>query len=353
MTDPRDIAAGLSRVLGATHRMVDLTLDIPTARLILFSDQHRGTRDQADDFRRCEPAYNAALAWYYDAGFTLCAMGDVEELWENRPARVAAAYRNTLGLEARFHAEGRYFRLWGNHDDDWMDPGRTARHLHPWFPGLEVCEGIRVEFRDQGVLQGTALIVHGHQGTAMSDRHRGVARWVVRNVWRHVQRVTGWRTTTPARDLELRQAHDMAMAEWANRMNDGIRRFILFTGHTHRPVFMARRHLEQVALELSAAEMRLAGAPGDPDALRRRRELRAEYEWVRAKDSPDHDAPGPAPPIRPCYFNTGCCVFSDGDITGIEIADGEVRLVRWPDDAGYPLPKVLARERLTTILEAL
>jgi hypothetical protein len=32
----------------------------------------------------------------------------------------------------------------------------------------------------------------------------------------------------------------------------------------------------------------------------------------------------------PCYFNTGCCSFGDGDITGLEISDGEIRLVRWP-----------------------
>ena len=32
----------------------------------------------------------------------------------------------------------------------------------------------------------------------------------------------------------------------------------------------------------------------------------------------------------PCYFNTGCCSFPDGDITGLEIADGMIRLVRWP-----------------------
>jgi hypothetical protein len=40
----------------------------------------------------------------------------------------------------------------------------------------------------------------------------------------------------------------------------------------------------------------------------------------------------PVPLATPCYFNTGCCSFGDGDITGIEIADGEIRLVRWPAD---------------------
>ncbi|MBL7747421.1 MAG: metallophosphoesterase, partial [Chitinophagaceae bacterium] len=33
--------------------------------------------------------------------------------------------------------------------------------------------------------------------------------------------------------------------------------------------------------------------------------------------------------MKPGYFNTGCCCFSDGDITGIEISGGCIRLVKW------------------------
>jgi hypothetical protein len=32
---------------------------------------------------------------------------------------------------------------------------------------------------------------------------------------------------------------------------------------------------------------------------------------------------------RPSYFNTGCCCFADGDITGMEIEGGHLRLVKW------------------------
>ena len=35
--------------------------------------------------------------------------------------------------------------------------------------------------------------------------------------------------------------------------------------------------------------------------------------------------------IKPVYFNSGCCCFSDGDITGIEIADGSIRLIKWKE----------------------
>src|SRR3712207_798581 len=33
------------------------------ARIVIFSDLHRGVRDGADDFERCEPAYCGALGW--------------------------------------------------------------------------------------------------------------------------------------------------------------------------------------------------------------------------------------------------------------------------------------------------
>ena len=33
--------------------------------------------------------------------------------------------------------------------------------------------------------------------------------------------------------------------------------------------------------------------------------------------------------MKPCYFNSGCCCFSDGDITGIEITDGSFYLIKW------------------------
>ncbi len=32
--------------------------------------------------------------------------------------------------------------------------------------------------------------------------------------------------------------------------------------------------------------------------------------------------------LKPSYFNTGCCCFTDGDITGIEIEEGEIRLIK-------------------------
>ena len=38
--------------------------------------------------------------------------------------------------------------------------------------------------------------------------------------------------------------------------------------------------------------------------------------------------------IRPTYFNTGCCCYSDGDITGIEISEKCIKLIKWKKQDG-------------------
>ncbi len=339
----RRIGEGLEKVFAS--RVTETRLvDLESVRLIIFSDQHKGQRDGADDFLGCERAYNAALAYYHASGHTLHALGDVEELWECRPKKVLGAYPRSLQLEALFHAEGRYERFWGNHDDQWRYAGSVAKLLDPIYGSpVTVREGLKLEVMREGRRLGTLFLIHGHQGTLDSDKWGKLSRFVVRYGWRNVQRLLHIRSTTPSQDLRLRAKHDRAMFRWAAK-KDGV---VLITGHTHRPVFEARTHTEVIEEQLLAAR-RAATAPGAPPTSHQRvAMLTAELEFVRASEyqgaSPDDSM------SKPCYFNSGCCSFSDGDVTGIEIAEGEIRLVRWPDDENRPIPKRLATARLETV----
>lgn len=55
-------------------------LDLSSDRYIIFSDLHKGARNRADDFRRTERAYNAALAYYFEMGYTLVVLGDARDV---------------------------------------------------------------------------------------------------------------------------------------------------------------------------------------------------------------------------------------------------------------------------------
>jgi predicted phosphodiesterase len=313
------------------EKSITLDTDLASARYVIFSDQHKGVRNGADDFLCCERAYNAALAYYFAAGHTLIELGDVEELWEERPAAVLDRYKHTLELTAKFHQAGRYLRVYGNHDDNWSFEDQVAGLLRPVYgDDLEVYESIRL--LDHKL--GTLWLTHGHQGTVNSDRFSRLSRIPTRFLWRPLQRLFKFSLNSPATDWVLREKHNIALYSWAASKPN----LVLVAGHTHRPVFRAKTLAAQIEEELKAV---------GPHEIQRIAELSAELEWVRAQDQKESGPEGAVVPLEsPSYFNTGCCCFVDGDITGVEIADGEIRLIRWPDDDDRPRPQLLRGARL-------
>ncbi|MCR6722450.1 MAG: hypothetical protein NVV59_19645 [Chitinophagaceae bacterium] len=54
--------------------------------------------------------------------------------------------------------------------------------------------------------------------------------------------------------------------------------------------------------------------------------------------------------MKPTYFNTGCCCLPDGDMTGIEIEAGMIRLVKWTSVPEGPQRMVLEERGLETLV---
>lgn len=335
----------LARALRAEGEQGPMAFDLSRERLILFSDLHRGARNGADDFARCEPVYAAALAHYAAKGHILALLGDAEELWEERPAAVMQAHRATLETEARFHREGRYLRIWGNHDDEWQYPAAVAEHLRPLFrdPPLQVHEGLRLRINDGQEELGHLFLVHGHQGDSLSSTFLALSRLFVRYVWRPLQRLTGISPNTPATDWFLRAKHNLAMYRWA----EGQSGLALIAGHTHLPVFEAQSFATHVLAErLAGLEQEMIQAPAPEQEAAK---ARLERELAQAQ----REALQVSPRRKPCHFDTGCCCYADGSIVGIEISEGEIRLIRWHPSEGDPTLETLASRSLKGILTAL
>lgn len=324
------------------------SVPVEQLRLVIFSDHHRGVRDGADDFERCEEAYNSAMGYYLEQGYTLVVLGDVEDLWECRPKPVLQSYARTTLLEAEFQRQGRYVRVSGNHDDLWENADAVRAHLVPLYGAkLTVREGLIVCVDLPEGMKGEIFLTHGHQGDPTSDRRSalyGVSKVFVRYGWRPLQRLTGWKLTTPARSFELRESHNLSMYEWACGMRgEGRPPLVLIAGHTHVPVFASTDHVGLLRIEVERLRAGLLLASTD-DARRAALEdlakKRALLEYVRCRNSSEATSLGLRLPV-PCYFNTGCCSYRDGDITGIELSDGQIRLVRWPEDDGRPARRIL------------
>jgi hypothetical protein len=168
-------------------------------RVVVTSDLHRCVPGRNDWPRRqgTVEVYEAMLDHYGEQGWRLVEAGDVEDFWMvgGSPwgarydiGRLAGAAAPTPALRARvrsrvyrahldrivanydgvydrihrrFHLDGRYHRLVGNHDDAYRHP-EVAEALRLHHPGLDLLDALVIG--DDGGPQ--AFVAHGHHSDA-------------------------------------------------------------------------------------------------------------------------------------------------------------------------------------------
>lgn len=314
-----------------------IPFDLNSASFIIFSDQHKGIRDFADDFRSAEFNYISALKYYYENGFTLIMLGDCEELWENTPSKVIESNRLNLLEEAKFLQKKRYFRVFGNHDLEWKYAVQQTLYLKPIFGAdLSICEAILLKT----ILNGKdyqLLLTHGHQGDQRSDGN-AFSKWVVAAIWTPLQRYFEIYMDTVSDDFELVDKHNILYYEWSAAQ----RGLVLITGHTHKPVFASLDHIDRLAKSLKKAE--------EESSIQLVADLKKEIER-RKKDYAGKKILKTM--ARPCYFNSGCCCFNDGDMTGIEIHNGMIRMIKWEKIGEESKRRILEEAELSYVFELL
>lgn len=305
--------------------------------IIIFSDLHKGTRDGADDFTICEPNYLAALDYYQQRKYYYINLGDSEELWENILPNVIKYNKTNFEKEAAFAARNAFVKLYGNHDLYWgNDP------LAPSF--LKSIYGKPVKAQAGVVLRAELpyghldfFCTHGHQGDAQSDGN-AFSKWFVSYIWGPLQALLEINTNSPSSNDSLKTLHNEYMYEWSAAQKD----LVLVTGHTHQPVFNSLTHLERLYLQLDQAKQEndLEKITKISAEIPRRKR---EYDFVNHQYHT----------MRPSYFNAGCCCFDDGTITGLEISEGYIRLVKWSTVQGLPTRIVAEEEHLVTLSKRL
>lgn len=308
-----------------------------THRFIIFSDQHKGRKNGADDFMRAEGNYLEALEYYNDQQFHLISLGDCEELWENTFLQVLKHNQASFDIEKKFVIREAFTKILGNHDLDWeIDPLAPAYLQKIYGAQMAVLQGIILETSiGQKVLR--IFCTHGHQGDLQSDGN-WFSKFFVTKIWAPLQAFLHINPNTPAYDQQLKTAHNLMMYEWAMEQKD----LILITGHTHQPVFESLTHFEQ--LQRQHRKALYEHNPEWAQALEDQMKWRSIEDTAIAEDYLN---------IKPVYFNSGCCCFADGDITGIEIADGVIRLVKWEETDLGSKRFVLQEKSLKALIDEL
>lgn len=312
-----------------------MPFDMNQDRFIIFSDQHKGGKDGSDDFILSEANYLAALDHYFQQGYVFISLGDSEELWENTLGKIKKHNEPSFAAERQFIPGNRFIKIFGNHDLFWdNDPFAGIQLKEIYQEKVKVYEGIILSLANSDKPLHI-LCTHGHQGDEQSDGN-WFSKFFVARVWAPLQAYLKINPNTPAYDRTKKSQHNSIMYEWSSNQKN----MLLITGHTHQPVFNSLTQLERLykAFQFAQRENDTAKILELQTTIRK---VERNFQSVAI----DYMT------MKPTYFNSGCCCFTDGDITGIEIDRGCIRLVKWELVDESPARTVLEEVALSKIIQ--
>ncbi len=308
--------------------------DPQSCHYVVLSDAHKWDRGDQDHFQQAEAAYLAALDFYNANGFTLVLLGDVEEGAGDLLPHVLKTYPVTFSVERKFLPD-RYIRIYGNHDHDWKkDDVRQLLADAMTVPEVAVSPAL--------VLGDRIMAVHGHEGDLFSDELHGFTQVILR-VFKKLTETLFGGSPSAAENSRIRNTRAKLLYKWGKK-----NRMIVIAGHTHLAYFESvslTRHLHNRIRGLEESRKtvnEISAADVDRKLEREKAFMRAhDHFWEKNQSLPEG--------ALPLYFNVGCCEY-EGGLTGIEVSDGEIRLIKWTTgDGGVPERAVLESRRLADI----
>lgn len=255
-----------------------------SSKFIIFSDVHRGDNSLSDEFAHNQNIYQHALNYYLENDFSYIEAGDGDELWEHEIFKyIIRAYGDIYTLISEFYRKNRFYMLYGNHNMDLKYEDYVEDNLYKFYDIYEdsfdvLFPGLKVHeaiVLEHEVSKKEIFIVHRHQGDFLNDQIWPITKFLNRHLW-HYFHIVGFRNpSSPSKNMHKCHKIERNYSKWIRQHE-----IMLIAGHTHRPKFVSN--------------------------------------------------------TGESYFNTGACVFPLG-ITGIEIQEGTIALVKWhirPDPIG-------------------
>lgn len=155
---------------------------------MITGDGHWGNgKDLSDDMMTAgnEMLYRQIILDHFEDGYSHIDNGDGPELLENHINAVLEAYGNTLQLAGDCYpvdfVSRKKLRIGGNHDPE----KRMRKKAGAEFYKNVIMPPV-IRLGDAG------FITHGFLGDWWCDTASPFTRWVIWNIWRHLQNIFGW-----------------------------------------------------------------------------------------------------------------------------------------------------------------
>jgi len=288
----------------------------------VMSDIHLGDGGQADNFHHNEQVLATGVKYYRENNYSLVLLGDIEELWQFDLEKILERYESPIYQLIRAFPPGQVHRVAGNHDSEWGAPPDPILREPGRSQGAP--EGLKLV---DGTGKPCLLLVHGYQGTTGSDKYAWISRFAARALvpveW--IGRLLGIEgaANPSSPDSQVPNNFEAIRYAWAKE-----KRLLLICGHSHRAMFASKPWSAYLREQIARLNAQIQAAPSIPETEKLYAELILRNDQLREERERGRDVEPLDSQPKPCYFNTGCCVYTKGP-TCIEMESGRIRLVKW------------------------
>ncbi|MDP8242092.1 MAG: metallophosphoesterase family protein [Candidatus Celaenobacter antarcticus] len=321
-------------------------LETNNNKFVILSDLHFGDGGPADDFRHNTKAIRRLLSHYLENNYRIILLGDIEELWQFDLDMIKKRYDTEIYSLFRKFGVDRIIRVFGNHDREWESPRDPVMKNPDITKGAP--EALKMKIGDNPFI----LLVHGHQGNIESDKNSWISKFLVRGAFKPLEplakffKLYGHPSATKS---QVTTDYEQVMYAWAKKNE-----VILICGHSHRAIFASTSYARRLQNQIEALRQKNQTHTNDPDLLKENKkkikELNKKLKDEKKKNR-DIDPTDPSQAPLPCYFNTGCGLFTTG-ITCLEIENDEIRLVKWhKEKKEEPFFEIYERGKLSEFLK--
>ncbi len=310
-------------------------IDTKGNKIVMFSDIHLGDGGRADDFRHNHKVFEKALEYYKGENYIVILLGDIEEFWQFDLDSIVKEYDKTIYKRFRSFKEGFLHRVFGNHDSEWGAPRDPARVI-PRESGV-ASEALKLKDKNG---KARILLIHGHQGSTESDKNGWFSRFFVR-IYKKIEPVIKIDRHTSAAKSQIAKNYEKIMYSWAKRT-----KVILICGHSHRAIFASKTLIDKLQKEIEEIQRNILDDRYNKKfVVKKIKELNKKLGEKRDEELKNRKitrVERKGKPL-PCYFNTGCALYTDGS-TAIEIENDEIRLVKWSRKSKDKFPREIFEE---------
>jgi len=308
-----------------------LQLPLTNNKYVIFSDLHFGDGKGADNFFHNEKVMVDSLEHYRKNNFKLILLGDVEDFWQVNLKDTRNKYNNSVYKKIRDFGNENVYRVYGNHDEEWskkQDNFKGDKRDPSFTDGREFGSALEaIKLIDENG-KTIILLLHGHQGSIESQLFSWFSKPLVWLYGKTIEPIFGRHKFIAEPNTKIDSNYEQVYYKIALE-----KKIIIITGHSHYAIFASMCYADKLQKQINEMQLQIKNTldkQGKEEILKKLepvlRDLRIEKARKREITPTD---PNLSP--KPCYFNSGCCLYESG-VTCIELENDQIKLMKWNTD---------------------